>query len=922
VDAFGPRIVAWWRAFLRGPVLVVAVQAFALAFVAWPWIRPDLQWNDVADAPNHLVRLFALSQAFARGEVYPRWLSDLYLGYGYPLLNFYAPSFYYLGAGLHRLGMTIYASMQWAGVLGAAAGVVGTYALALATAGDGRRPSGRPRGGAGRRDAALVAAVVFCLSPYPFLTNLYVRAAIPEVLGLGLLPWLLLAAWWSWRGRAGWTVALAALTAALMLTHNISALLGLGLLAAWLAVQPLLGAPWRRGPVLRTLGAVVLGVALAAFFWLPALAESRFVQLNLAQGGLYDPLNWLYDPLRGGPRVARKDYHHTRAGPADLSLIFDYNAVGGFAPEKISLGQLVLWGVTLLGVLGLWLWRLRAGRRDVAGPAGAGAPAGSGDAAARADPLVLAAVWVVLALVCWFFNTTWSAQVWQVAPLLPLVQFPWRFYGPFALCLGLGAGAVLAATPVSGWRAWSARGLALALVLLLSYGAVATRPFKLGPEPAHDVDERNLAGLEYNRYGAGTTSGGEFLPRTAQWGEDGNRRGIKVYEDTYPQASWQAGLVRVLDGEGAATAVYQGPGWIGARIEAASPLHLAFHQLLFPGWRGYLDGRPVPLDTTPSIGAIGGSLGIMTVQVPAGSHQVEVRFGPTPPRALGVALSAGTLALVALWLVRYLLAPSGMPDLFATLARSGPAGTRSARGRQTGWPASGAALTLALVVLAAGASVAYGRWDSRARLGPAGAPGTETDAARATRLPFGIGGPSVPADSVRVAADIAGAVSLGRAETAAPDRTGTGALDPYLAVRSLVNAGEERRWLYMHPPASAAIRLRVPARAYFQAGLALDPKVWAPTVSYGDGARFIVEAEGPGGRQLLFERHVNPRARVEDREWIDVWVDLDHLAGQDVRIVLRTDAVDDPNFNWAGWANPQIVVWSGAREQPGSRHQW
>ena len=82
VEAFGPRIVAWWRAFLRGPVLVVAVQAFALAFVAWPWIRPDLQWNDVADAPNHLVRLFAVSQAFARGEVYPRWLSDLYLGYG------------------------------------------------------------------------------------------------------------------------------------------------------------------------------------------------------------------------------------------------------------------------------------------------------------------------------------------------------------------------------------------------------------------------------------------------------------------------------------------------------------------------------------------------------------------------------------------------------------------------------------------------------------------------------------------------------------------------------------------------------------------------------------------------------------------------------------------------------------------------
>ncbi len=51
---------------------------------------------------------------------------------------------------------------------------------------------------------AVVGAVVFCLSPYPFLTNLYVRAAVPEALGLGLLPWLLLAGWGAWwRGGAG-----------------------------------------------------------------------------------------------------------------------------------------------------------------------------------------------------------------------------------------------------------------------------------------------------------------------------------------------------------------------------------------------------------------------------------------------------------------------------------------------------------------------------------------------------------------------------------------------------------------------------------------------------------------------------------------------------------------------------------------------
>ena len=585
----------------------------ALAFVAWPWVRPDLLWNDIADAPNHLVRIFAVGAALGRGEAYPRWLGDLYLGYGYPLLNYYAPGLYYLGAALHRAGLSVYAALQWAGVLGAALGAGGAYALARALT--------------GRRDAALVAGVVYCLSPYPFLTNLYVRAAVPEALGLGLLPWLLLAGWKTLYGAGGtrtgaWTGALAALTAVLLLTHNISALIGLGLLTVWLLAVPLVQGRPSRAAAARTAGAVALGVGLAAFFWLPAILETGAVQLGLAQGGLYDPQNWLYDPVSGGPRVARADYRHTRAGPADLSLIFDYNAVGGFTPEKISLGQFLLWLAALAVALAL-LWR-------------------------RRQPYLsrLALLFGVLALGCWFFNTSWSGPVWDVAPLLPLVQFPWRFYGPFALCLALAAGVALAALPAQGRLALAARAGAATLVLLLAVGAVATRPYRLGPLPAHDVDERNLARLEYNRYGAGTTSGGEFLPRGAAWGKDGDRRGIKVYDDVYPQAGWQAGLVRVLDGQGAATAVYQAPGWVGARVEGATPLRLAVHQLLFPGWRAYLDGQPIPLQTTPYLEHIGGSLGIMVLEVPAGEHHVEVRFGPTPARAAGAALSAAALALV------------------------------------------------------------------------------------------------------------------------------------------------------------------------------------------------------------------------------------------------------------------------------------
>ena len=92
-----------------------------------------------------------MAAALGRGQGYPRWLGDLYLGYGYPLLNYYAPGLYYLGAGLHRLGLSVYASLQWAGVLAAAAGASGAYALTRATTG---RPAARACATSGARARA------------------------------------------------------------------------------------------------------------------------------------------------------------------------------------------------------------------------------------------------------------------------------------------------------------------------------------------------------------------------------------------------------------------------------------------------------------------------------------------------------------------------------------------------------------------------------------------------------------------------------------------------------------------------------------------------------------------------------------------------------------------------------------------------
>ncbi len=61
-------------------------------------------------------------------------------------------------------------------------------------------------------------------------------------------------------------------------------------------------------------------------------------------------------------------------------------------------------------------------------------------------------------------------------------------------------------------------------------------------------------------------------------------------------------------------------------VRAAEPVRLVINSPFLPGWRIFLDGRPV----SPSIRS---DSGYMEVRVPVGSHQVEAVFGKSGVRA-------------------------------------------------------------------------------------------------------------------------------------------------------------------------------------------------------------------------------------------------------------------------------------------------
>jgi hypothetical protein len=131
--------------------------------------------------------------------------------------------------------------------------------------------------------------------------------------------------------------------------------------------------------------------------------------------------------------------------------------------------------------------------------------------------------------------------------------------------------------------------------------------------------------------------------------------------------------------------------------------------------------------------------------------------------------------------------------------------------------------------------------------------------------------------------------------------------------RPLGDAGPDaRRWLYLHPPAAAEVEVAVPAAgAYLQAGLALDPQAWDAPL--GDGVRFLATVRpldapaGAAGAATVVDVVLNPRARGEQRRWVDVVADLGPWAGRRVALRLATEGRADPAYDWAGWGNPAVV---------------
>lgn len=264
---------------MKRPLVRAAIlAAMTLPFIA-PLARPG--WLQTHEGLSYPVRQAELLRCWKDGMLSARWFPDLNYGQGYPFLSFYAPLLFYAAGALQELGASPVDALKTVTALAALVRAAGVYRLA--------RFALSP-------EAALVAAAVSLYAPYP-ARDVYIRGDHAEHLALALLPWVLFALLRLSRKREVRDVGLIVLTGGLLLfAHNITALFGALAMAgaSILAVR----ASERPSAAARAAAAGMAGAALVtAFFWAPALYETRFVQIDLMTRGDFDPLRHFVPPL-------------------------------------------------------------------------------------------------------------------------------------------------------------------------------------------------------------------------------------------------------------------------------------------------------------------------------------------------------------------------------------------------------------------------------------------------------------------------------------------------------------------------------------------------------------------------------------------------------------------------------------------------
>jgi hypothetical protein len=478
VSLSGPRNEVrkplYWRLWVtldhmprsRPPLALFLIPAMALVAIL-PLILRGCSCGH--DFDFHILSWFEAAAQFRAGNFHPQWAFSPAFNAGEPRFVFYPPLSWTIGAilGLAMQGL----AMQGLAIPWAVVPIVFTW-IALTASGATMYRLARQFCG---QTAALLSAAIYIANPYMLFTA-YERTAYAELLAAAWLPLLVAAAL---RERVS-ILRIAIPVVLLWLTNAPAAVMGcyalavialVRLIQTWFAARrdsPIAAFKAYATLTLRFTAGTALGLALAAFYILPAAYERRWVQIDMA--------------TISGMRIADNFLFHHTADPLHDAVL-----------HTASVSAIIVLIAAAAALIAAFL-RSRT----------------------RCSTLTRL---TVLAFAIAFMLTPLSAPIWRIAPEMAFLQFPWRLLAVLApaICLAV---AIAIDRPASqnpsapSMRSRIAYGWGLSLITCAIVAAITLPVVSIFRQPCDDEDTV-AARLALFNSKSGTDPTDEYTPTDA-----------------------------------------------------------------------------------------------------------------------------------------------------------------------------------------------------------------------------------------------------------------------------------------------------------------------------------------------------------------------------------------------------------------------
>ncbi|MGI8772422.1 MAG: hypothetical protein ACR2JE_13410 [Acidobacteriaceae bacterium] len=554
------------------------------------------------DFDFHLLSWMEVARDWHQGLPWPHWIASANYGAGEPRLVFYPPGSWLLGAALRSLvGLTAAPAMFTAVCL--FGGGVAMYRLARIWLADA---------------PASAAAGLYVANPYTLFVA-YERSAYGELLAAAILPLLLLCAL---RRRPSIT-GLSLTTAAIWLANAPAGVIAIYTLVVIAVIRLLIGR--RVRPLLRIAAGGALGLALAAFYLVPAVYEERWVEIRRA--------------IHPGMRIEDSFlFAHTGDVFHDAVL------------HTASWIAMLLFAVWLAGAF-LW-WRGIAGHSSTVAQQDATSGMVMIPAAAKpvgADNRLLTLAVLAPLILCLLLPV--SDVLWRHAPELAFLQFSWRWL--MLLCV---ISALFCAGGLEALRIRLARPPGAALVLA---GIAAVIAVSIAVSTTHfyqPCDDEDAIAAQHQVFlqGTGVEGTDEYTPRGAD--NSAIQQGLplvrllrapdaeSVDSSRGENPAWRPDPAAEIGNSGITNSGIDVQRWTAERkrivVESARSGYLVLRLMDYPAWQVrrngvLLGGRPRRKD------------GLLVAPVTAGHTTIDVRWPAMRDVWIGRATSLLALCILA-----------------------------------------------------------------------------------------------------------------------------------------------------------------------------------------------------------------------------------------------------------------------------------